>query len=72
MTSSNHRESVTDVETVPPAIATSIDAIGWNARGPVVLWTLISTAPMALADGGAPNLAYIAGSKTDISVIDIR
>ena len=35
MTSSNHRESVTDVETVPPAIATSIDAIGWNVRGPV-------------------------------------
>ncbi len=37
--------------------------------GLLLLWT---TATMALADGGAPNLAYIAGSKTGISVIDIR
>jgi DNA-binding beta-propeller fold protein YncE len=33
---------------------------------------LISPALTAFADGGAPNLAYIAGSKTGISVIDIR
>ena len=40
--------------------------------GLLLLWTLIPAAPTALADGGAPNLAYIAGSKTGISVIDIH
>ncbi len=37
-----------------------------------LLWMLNPATPTALADGGAPNLAYIAGSKTGISVIDIR
>ncbi len=40
--------------------------------GLLLLWTLIVAAPITLADGGAPNLAYVAGSKTGISVIDIR
>jgi len=40
--------------------------------GLLLLWTLIDAAPITLADGGAPNLAYVASSKTGISVIDIR
>ena len=39
--------------------------------GLMLLWTLIPVTRPVLADGGAPNLAYIAGSKTGISVIDI-
>ena len=38
----------------------------------LLLWTLIPATSPLMADGGAPNLAYVAGSKTGISVIDIR
>jgi hypothetical protein len=40
--------------------------------GLLLLWTLIPVGPTAFMDGGAPNLAYIAGSKSGISVIDIH
>lgn len=41
--------------------------------GFLLLWGLfITSTPTAFADGGAPNLAYIAGSKTGVSVIDIQ
>jgi DNA-binding beta-propeller fold protein YncE len=32
---------------------------------------LLLTSPIALADGGAPNLAYVAGGSNGISVVDV-
>ena len=38
----------------------------------LLFWPLIPVTPTAFADGGAPDLAYIAGTKSGISVIDIQ
>lgn len=38
----------------------------------LTFWSLMPVTPMAFADGGAPDLAYIAGAKSGISVIDIQ
>jgi DNA-binding beta-propeller fold protein YncE len=35
------------------------------------LGLLLLTSPIALADGGAPNLAYVAGGSKGISVVDV-
>jgi DNA-binding beta-propeller fold protein YncE len=37
----------------------------------VLLFSFFLPAPPALADGGAPNLAYVAGTASGVSVIDI-
>ncbi len=37
-----------------------------------VVLALMPVAPIAFADGGAPDLAYIAGARNGISVIDIQ
>lgn len=38
---------------------------------PLLALTLIGLSPPAQADGGAPNLAYISGTKEGISIVDI-
>ncbi len=38
----------------------------------IVLCGLLTRSPVARADGGAPNLAYISGTPTGVSVIDVR
>jgi hypothetical protein len=37
---------------------------------PLLLFSL-ATVPVALADGGAPNLAYVSGTPSGVSVIDV-
>jgi hypothetical protein len=41
------------------------------ALGTLGLIALFTISPSARADGGAPNLAYIAGSAKGISVFDV-
>src|SRR5258708_22676384 len=38
----------------------------------MLLFLLLPTTQHAYADGGAPNLAYVAGASKGIGVIDIR
>lgn len=41
--------------------------------GLLLLWSFLTAlAPSVFADGGAPNLAYVAGSQAGVSVIDIQ
>jgi hypothetical protein len=44
----------------------------WLYAGLLLLCTLFLSTKPALADGGAPNLAYIAGTASGISVVDIQ
>jgi hypothetical protein len=39
--------------------------------GTMSIFALQAVSPVAHADGGAPNLAYVAGSSTGISVLDV-
>ncbi len=39
---------------------------------PFTAWCVFIPQPVARADGGAPNLAYIAGTPTGVSVIDVQ
>jgi hypothetical protein len=55
----------------PGRIISRLLAVGAALWG-VLLLTLLPTATLVHADGGAPNLAYVAGSGQGISVIDIE
>ena len=52
---------------------------GWGNRrlllalalAPLLAWFALGFAPVARADGGAPNLAYVSGAQGGIAIIDI-
>ncbi len=38
---------------------------------PLLAWVALGAAPVARADGGAPNLAYVSGAQGGLAIIDI-
>lgn len=43
----------------------------WSSIALLSALSLLALTPVALADGGAPNLAYVAGGGNGISVVDV-